>query len=77
MEYNGFIWDKSQNISLKDSSLLQPPRQGSQFSFARQPFLGFFKTKQLDFVLVCVHLKATGFDRRSKDKNQLMVSVDK
>ncbi|EDO30448.1 predicted protein [Nematostella vectensis] len=60
-EYNGFLWDASCGIQLKSSSLLEKPKNGKK-QFARRPFLGFFKTKGLDFLVTSVHLKATGLD---------------
>lgn len=58
-EYNGFVWNTSRGISLKSDALLEKPKEG-QKQFARRPYLGFFKAKKFDFVLVSVHLKATG-----------------
>nr|XP_058944279.1 endonuclease/exonuclease/phosphatase family domain-containing protein 1-like [Pocillopora verrucosa] len=59
VEYNGFLWNAARGISLKSSALLEKPK-GGQKQFARRPYLGFFKAKKFDFVLVSVHLKAAG-----------------
>ncbi|XP_031555772.1 endonuclease/exonuclease/phosphatase family domain-containing protein 1-like [Actinia tenebrosa] len=69
-EFNGFLFDSSRNIELKSHDLLEKPLQGKK-QFARRPFIGFFKAKRFDFVVVSVHLKATGLD--NEDLSRLQV----
>ncbi|KAL9975251.1 hypothetical protein ACROYT_G012390 [Oculina patagonica] len=66
-EYNGFVWNTSRGINLKSDALLEKPKEG-QKQFARRPYLGFFKAKKFDFVLVSVHLKATGLGNADKER---------
>lgn len=44
-ECNGFLWDSSRNISLKDHGLLEKKvtKKGEKKDFARRPFIGYFK----------------------------------
>ncbi|XP_071784894.1 endonuclease/exonuclease/phosphatase family domain-containing protein 1-like [Asterias amurensis] len=69
VEYNGFLWNTSDDVTLSDSSLLHVSKKGKNgHTFSRQPFLGYFKAKKLDFVLVSVHLKFPGLNNGTKDK---------
>lgn len=42
MEYNGFLYDTSQGISLKSSAILEKPNKATK-DFVRRPFVGIFK----------------------------------
>ncbi|XP_013383782.1 endonuclease/exonuclease/phosphatase family domain-containing protein 1-like [Lingula anatina] len=69
-EYNGFIYDTSQGIEVVSSSLIERHRRGAPKQFARRPFMVVFKAKELDFVAVSVHLKATGLQMEDLDRLQ-------
>ena len=76
-ERNGFLWDTSRRIELKDHGLLerkQPRQRGQKKDFARRPFIGYFKAYRFDFVVLSVHLKATGLD--NEDIEQLQGEID-
>ena len=70
VEYNGFLWNTSDGAALTESALLRSPkRRGTNGKhFARKPFLGYFKLRELDVVLVSVHLKFPGLNNSAKDK---------
>ncbi|KAK3726776.1 hypothetical protein QZH41_010429 [Actinostola sp. cb2023] len=68
-EYNGFLFDTSRGIELKSHDLIEKPSKGKK-QFARRPFLGFFKAARFDFVLVSVHLKATGLSNEDISRLQ-------
>ncbi|XP_076448703.1 endonuclease/exonuclease/phosphatase family domain-containing protein 1-like [Babylonia areolata] len=70
-EYNGFLYDSSQNIELLSASLLEKAQNNGRPPFARMPYLGFFKVNgQLDCVVVSVHLKATGLGDQDLDRTK-------
>ncbi|XP_052817075.1 endonuclease/exonuclease/phosphatase family domain-containing protein 1-like [Mya arenaria] len=72
-EYNGFLYDESQGISLISSCLLAKDRK--QKPFTRRPFIATFKIKRFDCAMVSVHLKATGLD--NEDLGRLQEEIDK
>ncbi|XP_074646167.1 endonuclease/exonuclease/phosphatase family domain-containing protein 1-like [Tubulanus polymorphus] len=67
-EYNGFIYDVNRNVSFKGANLLQMASEKKDRAFTRRPFIGFFQVDKLDFVLVSVHLKATGLGNEDLDE---------
>ncbi|XP_064598935.1 endonuclease/exonuclease/phosphatase family domain-containing protein 1-like [Liolophura sinensis] len=73
-EYNGFLYDKSQKVSLLSSALLDGKDNGRR-AFTRKPFVGVFKLGRVDCVLVSVHLKATGL--QNEDRDRLGQEVDR
>ncbi|XP_059170205.1 endonuclease/exonuclease/phosphatase family domain-containing protein 1-like [Physella acuta] len=77
MEYNGFLYDKSQGIELIKSCLIEKSL-GKNKVFTRSPFVGIFKIKGIfDCVVVSVHLKATGLHGEDMDKTEKEVgSID-
>ncbi|XP_022080279.1 endonuclease/exonuclease/phosphatase family domain-containing protein 1-like isoform X2 [Acanthaster planci] len=70
VEYNGFLWNTSDGVTLSECALLRAPkRRGTNGKhFARMPFLGYFKLRELDVVLISVHLKFPGLNNSSKGK---------
>lgn len=74
MEYNGFLYDTSQGISLKSSAILEKPNKATK-DFVRRPFVGIFKMKRFDCIITSVHLKATGLS--NEDLDQLQAEIDK
>ncbi|KAK3086845.1 hypothetical protein FSP39_024371 [Pinctada imbricata] len=73
-EYNGFLYDTTQGIEPLGSGLLQKSAKAKK-PFVRKPYIGTFKIKKLDCVIVSVHLKATGLD--NEDLGQLQEEVEK
>ncbi|XP_028400937.1 endonuclease/exonuclease/phosphatase family domain-containing protein 1-like [Dendronephthya gigantea] len=75
-ERNGFLWDTSRKIELKDHGLLERKqrRRGEKKDFARKPFIGYFKAYRFDFVMLSVHLKATGLE--NEDIERLQGEID-
>ncbi|XP_033754676.1 endonuclease/exonuclease/phosphatase family domain-containing protein 1-like [Pecten maximus] len=73
LEYNGFLYDTSQQIELKSSALLEKAKNTPK-SFVRKPFIGVFKIRKFDCVVVSVHLKATGLN--NQDMPQLQKEID-
>ncbi|KAL4233991.1 Endonuclease/exonuclease/phosphatase domain-containing protein 1 [Mactra antiquata] len=73
-EYNGFLYDESQGISVISSCLLAKNNKKSK-PFTRRPFIATFKIKRFDCALVSVHLKATGLD--NEDLIRLQEEIDK
>ncbi|KAH9499802.1 Endonuclease/exonuclease/phosphatase domain-containing protein 1 [Bulinus truncatus] len=70
LEYNGFLYDKSQGIELIKSCLLEK-EPGKAKPFTRLPFFGIFKVNgQFDCVVVSVHLKATGLHNEDLDRTE-------
>lgn len=72
-EFNGFLYDESQGISVISSCLLVKNKK--QKPFTRRPFIATFKIKRFDCALVSVHLKATGLD--NEDLGHLQAEVDR
>ncbi|CAG2195823.1 unnamed protein product [Mytilus edulis] len=72
-EYNGFLYDVSQGITLNHSALLEKP-DNSPKPFTRAPFIGTFKMKKFDCIVVSVHMKATGL--ANEDLNRLQEEID-
>ncbi|XP_070574291.1 endonuclease/exonuclease/phosphatase family domain-containing protein 1-like [Ptychodera flava] len=70
LEYNGFLWDKSRSISLRDAWLLDQVRKPQHQQFARHPYIGLFQAAKLEVVMVSVHLKSSDTQGQVKDKNQ-------
>ncbi len=69
VEYNGFLWNTSDGVTLSETSLLHGSKKGTNGrSFSRKPFLGYFKAKELDLVLVSVHLKFPGLNNGTIEK---------
>lgn len=69
VEYNGFLYDTSQQIELKSSALLEKAKSSARL-FVRKPFIGVFKIRKFDCVVVSVHLKATGLNNQDLPKLQ-------
>ncbi|CAH1779507.1 unnamed protein product [Owenia fusiformis] len=61
VEYNGFIYDTSQEIDITQDSMLE---QNGHRRFSRSPYLTYIKAGSLDFIAVSVHLKATGLQNQ-------------
>ncbi|XP_038068061.1 endonuclease/exonuclease/phosphatase family domain-containing protein 1-like [Patiria miniata] len=76
VEYNGFLWNTSDGVTLTESALLQSPKRSTNGKrhFARKPFLGYFKLQELDVVLISVHLKFPGLNNNSRDKLEEEIS---
>ncbi|CAC5357515.1 Endonuclease/exonuclease/phosphatase family domain-containing protein 1 [Mytilus coruscus] len=68
-EYNGFLYDVSQGITLNHSALLEKPNNSPK-PFTRAPFIGTFKMKKFDCIVVSVHMKATGLANEDLDRLQ-------
>lgn len=73
-EYNGFLYDTSQGITFNHSELLEKSKKAPK-AFTRAPFIGTFKIKKFDCVIVSVHLKATGLG--NEDLSRLQEEIDK
>ncbi|XP_061197033.1 endonuclease/exonuclease/phosphatase family domain-containing protein 1-like [Saccostrea echinata] len=73
LEYNGFLYDTSQGISLSSSANLEKPASSTR-DFVRRPFIGILKMKKFDCVMASVHLKATGLD--NEDLEKLQAEID-
>ncbi|KAK7114022.1 endonuclease/exonuclease/phosphatase family domain-containing protein 1-like [Littorina saxatilis] len=75
VEYNGFLYDSSQNIELMSANLLEAAEENGKRLFARMPYVGFFRVNgQLDCVVVSVHLKATGLEGEDLDRTKAEVA---
>ncbi|CAC5421495.1 unnamed protein product [Mytilus coruscus] len=74
MEYNGFLYDTARGITLNHSALLEKPNNSPK-PFTRAPFIGTFKIKKFDCIIVSVHLKATGLG--NEDLERLQKEIDK
>ncbi|VDI08360.1 Hypothetical predicted protein [Mytilus galloprovincialis] len=74
MEYNGFLYDTTRRITLNHSALLEKP-SNSPKPFTRAPFIGTFKIKKFDCIIVSVRLKATGLE--NEDIERLQNEIDK
>ncbi|XP_060577591.1 endonuclease/exonuclease/phosphatase family domain-containing protein 1-like [Ruditapes philippinarum] len=72
-EFNGFLYDESQGISVISSCLLAKTKK--QKPFTRRPFIATFKIKRFDCAIVSVHLKATGL--ANEDLGRLQAEIDK
>lgn len=73
LEYNGFLYDTSQGVELKSSALL-PKAKNIPNNFVRKPYVGVFKMRKFDCVVVSVHLKATGLN--NQDLPRLQKEID-
>lgn len=72
-EYNGFLYDVSQGITLKNSALLEKPKNAA-YPFTRKPFIGTFQIQKFDCIIASVHLKATGLN--NEDLGRLQAEID-
>ncbi|XP_077982835.1 endonuclease/exonuclease/phosphatase family domain-containing protein 1-like [Glandiceps talaboti] len=70
LEYNGFLWDKSRGITMKDSWLMDQVRKPKHQQFTRQPYIGIFLAAKLEVVIISLHLKPSDVQDQSKDKDQ-------
>nr|XP_006816954.1 PREDICTED: endonuclease/exonuclease/phosphatase family domain-containing protein 1-like [Saccoglossus kowalevskii] len=68
LEYNGFLWDKSRGITLKDARLLQQVQKQAHQQFVWQPYIGLFQAAKLDITLVSVHLNSKESQDHRRDK---------
>lgn len=74
VEYNGFLYDSSQKIELLNADLLDKG-DSKGGAFARVPYVGCFRINgELDFVVVSVHLKATGLKGEDAHRTRAEVS---
>lgn len=49
VEYNGFLYDSSQNIELMSANLLEAAEENGKHLYARMPYVGFFRVRCLIF----------------------------